>query len=92
METMGVEAVSGGVINSRFYMFSLSIKSQCDTPDKQAFSYPDAWLMMRDLFKKNTNGLMRFGTFVIESLLIALGLFMFQDGSDAIVADLFNLW
>ena len=49
-------------------------------------------LVMRSLFKKNTNGLMRFGTLVIGGLLIALGLFMFQDGSDAIVADLFNLW
>jgi hypothetical protein len=35
---------------------------------------------------------MRFGTLIIGGLLIALGLFMFQDGSDAIVADLFNLW
>ena len=50
------------------------------------------WLIVRGLFKKNTNGLMRFGTLVIGGLLIALGLFMFQDGSDAIVADLFNLW
>lgn len=49
-------------------------------------------LVIRGLFKKNTNGLMRFGTLVIGGLLIALGLFMFQDGSDAIVADLFNLW
>lgn len=79
METMGVEAVSRGVINVRFYMFGLSIKSQCDTPDKQVFSYPDTWLMMHRLFKKNTNGLTRFGTFVIGSLLIALGLFMFKD-------------
>ncbi len=50
------------------------------------------WLVVRGIFKKNTNGLMRFGTLVIGGLLIALGLFMFQDGSDAIVADLFNLW
>ncbi|WP_445002791.1 hypothetical protein [Exiguobacterium alkaliphilum] len=49
-------------------------------------------LVMRGLFKKNTSGLIRFGTLVIGGLLIALGLFMFQDGSDAIVADLFNLW
>jgi len=50
------------------------------------------WLVMRGLFKKNTSGLIRFGTLVIGGLLITLGLFMFQDGSDAIVADLFNLW
>ena len=50
------------------------------------------WLVMRGLFKKNTSGLIRFGTLVIGGLLIALGLFMFQDESDAIVADLFNLW
>lgn len=50
------------------------------------------WLVIRGLFKKNTSGLIRFGTLVIGGLLIALGLFMFQDGSDAIVADLFNLW
>ncbi|WP_215191223.1 hypothetical protein [Exiguobacterium sp. s7] len=49
-------------------------------------------LVIRGLFKKNTSGLMRFGTLVIGGMLIALGLFMFQDGSDAIVADLFNLW
>lgn len=49
-------------------------------------------LVMRGLFKKNTNGLMRFSSLVIGGLLIALGLFMFQDGSDALVADLFNLW
>lgn len=49
-------------------------------------------LVMRGLFKKNTNGLMRFGILVIGGLLIAFGLFMFQDGSDSIVADLFNLW
>ncbi|KAB2865011.1 MAG: hypothetical protein F9K39_03245 [Exiguobacterium chiriqhucha] len=49
-------------------------------------------LVIRGLFKKNTNGLMRFGTLIIGGLFIALGLFMFQDGSDAIVADLFNLW
>lgn len=49
-------------------------------------------LVIRGLFKKNTNGLMRFGSLAIGGLLIALGLFMFQDGSDAIVADLFNLW
>lgn len=49
-------------------------------------------LVIRGLFKKNTNGLMRFGTLIIGGLLIALGLFMFQDGSDAIVADLFNSW
>ncbi|MCT4782110.1 MULTISPECIES: hypothetical protein [Exiguobacterium] len=50
------------------------------------------WFVIRSLFKKNTNGFIRFGTLVIGGLLIALGLFMFQDGSDAIVADLFNLW
>lgn len=49
-------------------------------------------LVMRGLFKKNTSGLIRLGSLVIGGLLIALGLFMFQDGSDAIVADLFNLW
>ncbi|WP_029595071.1 hypothetical protein [Exiguobacterium chiriqhucha] len=49
-------------------------------------------LVIRGLFKKNTNGLMRFGSLAIGGLLIALSLFMFQDGSDAIVADLFNLW
>ncbi|MFK3986554.1 MULTISPECIES: hypothetical protein [Exiguobacterium] len=49
-------------------------------------------LVIRGLFKKNTSGLIRFGSLVIGGLLIALGLFMFQDGSDAIVADLFNLW
>lgn len=49
-------------------------------------------LVIRGLFKKNTNELMRFGSLVIGGLLITLGLFMFQDGSDAIVADLFNLW
>ena len=49
-------------------------------------------LVIRGLFKKNTSGLRRFGSLVIGGLLIALGLFMFQDGSDAIVADLFNLW
>ncbi|WP_024370405.1 hypothetical protein [Exiguobacterium sp. ZOR0005] len=49
-------------------------------------------LVIRGLFKKNTNGLIRFSTLMIGGLLIALGLFMFQDGSDAIVADLFNLW
>ena len=50
------------------------------------------WLVIRGLFKKNTSGLIRFGTLIIGALLIAIGLFMFQDGSDAIVADLFNLW
>ncbi len=50
------------------------------------------WLVMRGLFKKNTSGLVRFGTLVIGGLLVALGWFMFQDGSDAIVADMFNLW
>ena len=49
-------------------------------------------LVLRGLLNKNTNGLMRLGTLVIGGLLIAIGLFMFQDGSDAIVADLFNLW
>lgn len=33
-------------------------------------------LVMRGLFKKNTNGLMRFGTLVIGALLIALGLLL----------------
>ncbi|WP_214842425.1 hypothetical protein [Exiguobacterium sp. s150] len=50
------------------------------------------WLVIRSIFKKNTSALVRFGTLVIGGLLIALGLFMFQDRSDAIVADLFNLW
>ncbi|TCI39347.1 hypothetical protein EVJ29_01550 [Exiguobacterium sp. SH4S7] len=65
---------------------------QYDTADKQALSHPGGRLVIRGLFKKNTKGLMRFGTLIIGALLIALGLFMFQDGSDAIVADLFNLW
>lgn len=34
------------------------------------------WLIIRGLFKKKTNGLIRFGTFVIGGLLIILGLFM----------------
>ncbi len=49
------------------------------------------WLVIRALFKKNTNGLLRIGTLVVGGLLIALGLFMFQDGSAEIVADLLNL-
>ncbi len=47
---------------------------------------------MRGLFKKNKSGLIRFGTLVIVGLLISLGLFMFLDGSDTTVADVFNLW
>lgn len=49
-------------------------------------------LILHSLLKKNTRGSVRFSKLVVGGLLVALGLFMFQDGSDAIVADLLNLW
>lgn len=68
--------------NAYYYVCNLSTKSQYDTADKQELSHIDGWLVVRGLFKQNTNGLMQFGTLVVGGLLIALGLFIFQDRSD----------